>query len=894
MDRVVETKLLNWCDELGSFDERAKAYRKGIDCKSALADILNHLKSDRKNDYMRSHFGKVNLIESDLIPIIEQFLFVDDDDMFRMIIRLMSMLTTPTLLLFERVPDDDRFAKQQFMSFESYLQNYKLTFSSHPKFFEVMTEQMSQLVPIDDRDAKQDRMLDSILVLVRNILHISYNDDASTADDVSCQDQIIKHMYESGFFEVLLRFTKIETNKRSEFCSLILEIVYLLLKDQNAKFLAQSVDESCVKRSYSEAKQDKEELKELLSKDKNRNSFRSQAKFSRFQNSTYQVKNMKSISDREVIFHRTPKDKITFDTNKRLFKNPGRNYKKILSNATQADNHRSSYQIRFYLHWFSRQFLEVFNNFMNTVSYRLLAKKDCSNNYDQAETKYFWSLQFFMEFNRNYANLAKLRLTTQMLSMASFHFVQDKINDFMESLNMQKTDKEALVSWSKRLQTALKAYKELLLTLSIMSSSKDEEMKEDAKKVMRSLFYEEEYRHFLRNLLIYYKEKLVSQQFLIDLIETNHIYLKILEAYCSHRSRLLVQQKKKVSRTKRKNKPKNELNGPKDESSEEIWTENHLQISEIFIGNKELPSPSKDSSICPFDPLSEKSLEKQKLEAMIRIQELLRKKDAIRAVALFRSAREYWNDEEQAFGAPDIQPEAEMEALKEIFEACLLKGVPNKVTQEEEEEEEEETKQKMVEVEFKIEEEVMKFCKMNVVKALATALKTFDTNSPVTNHCVLKMLHRIAWDCKMYSLLFQASIFKTFQRILQEDTVNKETSAVFRELKEFAKFIINKFVSLAKNNKELLIELLFWKTKNDAHGIIMGFDHEEKGHVKILWSEEEEYELEKLAEEYKQLEKPDKSAINFIVSNLIEPKTSKQVIKQLKNQVRKSKRLLYF
>lgn len=56
---------------------------------------------------------------------------------------------------------------------------------------------------------------------------------------------------------------------------------------------------------------------------------------------------------------------------------------------------------------------------------------------------------------------------------------------------------------------------------------------------------------------------------------------------------------------------------------------------------------------------------------------------------------------------------------------------------------------------------------MKVVKALALLMQRFEDNTVEVNHYVAKLLHRIAWDCKMSGMIFQASIFRSFQRILE-------------------------------------------------------------------------------------------------------------------------------
>lgn len=52
-----------------------------------------------------------------------------------------------------------------------------------------------------------------------------------------------------------------------------------------------------------------------------------------------------------------------------------------------------------------------------------------------------------------------------------------------------------------------------------------------------------------------------------------------------------------------------------------------------------------------------------------------------------------------------------------------------------------------------------------IVRACGLALARFETNSVNTNNCIVKLLHRIAFDCKMYVMVFQVSIFRSFQKI---------------------------------------------------------------------------------------------------------------------------------
>lgn len=53
-------------------------------------------------------------------------------------------------------------------------------------------------------------------------------------------------------------------------------------------------------------------------------------------------------------------------------------------------------------------------------------------------------------------------------------------------------------------------------------------------------------------------------------------------------------------------------------------------------------------------------------------------------------------------------------------------------------------------------------------RAYLLLLRSYKQNSAHTNHCVVKMLHRLAHDLKMEALLFQLSLFYLFNRLLSD------------------------------------------------------------------------------------------------------------------------------
>lgn len=61
-----------------------------------------------------------------------------------------------------------------------------------------------------------------------------------------------------------------------------------------------------------------------------------------------------------------------------------------------------------------------------------------------------------------------------------------------------------------------------------------------------------------------------------------------------------------------------------------------------------------------------------------------------------------------------------------------------------------------------------RFACPTIVRAYTLLLRSYQRNSVHTNHCVAKMLHRLAHDLGMEGLLFQLSLFYLFDRLLND------------------------------------------------------------------------------------------------------------------------------
>lgn len=62
----------------------------------------------------------------------------------------------------------------------------------------------------------------------------------------------------------------------------------------------------------------------------------------------------------------------------------------------------------------------------------------------------------------------------------------------------------------------------------------------------------------------------------------------------------------------------------------------------------------------------------------------------------------------------------------------------------------------------------LRFANPSIVHPYLLLLKSYSKNTPHTNHCIARMLHRLAVNLKMDALLFQLSVFNLFNEILSD------------------------------------------------------------------------------------------------------------------------------
>ncbi|XP_037534837.1 protein timeless homolog [Nematolebias whitei] len=853
---LMNCELLATCSALGCLE--GDTYHKEPDCLESVKDLIRYLRHEDDTRDIRQQLGESQIVQNDLLPIIVHYR--QDKTLFDACIRLVVNLTQPAMLCFGKIPDDPVF-RHHFMQVMSHLQAYKEAFASE-RVFGVLSETLYNLLQLDweQRQEEDNLLIERILLLVRNVLHVPADplEEKKVDDDASVHDRVLWAVHMSGFDD-LIKFVACAQSEQ-QWNMHVLEIISLMFRDQTPEALVSAGHA----RSAEEKQRDSQELEALRQKEhaeKRSRNLQRGTRHSRFGGS-FVVQGLKAIGDKDVIYHQNLNNfkHYTHDLGKAVRRVPKRNRR-----AQECkDKRRSALNVRLFLREFCVDFLEnCYNRLMYLVKESLIREQ--SQQHD--ETYYLWALSFFMEFNRG--NGFHADLVSETMSVRTFHFIERNITNYYE---MILTDRKEATSWSRRMHLALKAYQELLLTVNEMDRTPDESIRQSSNVIKSNIFYLMEYREIFLTLLRKYDETKQPQSYLKDLVESTHLFLRMLERFCKGRRNLIV-QRKKVRRKKSHGKKKQSA----FESSPEELAETWKTVEEELRGTSFQLSESLTESIVPFDATSETPLEEQRTEAMVRVQDALLARLGPEALALLRAARSVW-PEGDVFGSADVEPEEELELLKQILHANLPRPSPEAVAEDEDDgaelEEEELEPVQLSETEFNFLDFVKKFANPAIVRPYLLLLKSYSKNTPHTNHCIARMLHRLAVDLKMDALIFQLSVFYTFNKILSDPA-----AAAYKELGTFAKYVLNRFFSVATQNNKAYVELLFWKNVGAVRDMTEGYSRDGEG-KKPSWTEEEEEELRRLYMEHHDSEVPDiVETLLPLLSNC--NRTRRQVVTQL-------------
>ncbi len=451
-------------------------------------DLILYLRRDDDDHSVRRLLGQTQVLGRDLLPLFKHY--HKEENIWEVAIRLLQNLTHPALLLYEEEIPKNKTYLNYYHILEGHLRKYKAAFVDKV-IWKALAEKLREILHMEWEkiQEKHKRIIERILILVRNILYVPADpvEERRADDDTNLHDRILMVMHLSGFTELLLHIAS--SDDFQEFLVLVLEIMFWMLREQTGEQLAKTE----LARNEDDKVKDERELIRMREKEAVLNSIQLQklpTRHSRF-GGTFVVRDMKAPSGKDILCHKpiTSVADLSLDSLKKR-KRVAKNRKPI---NEEEGTRRSTIPIRIILKEFCASFLDGKYNKMISVVKDSISRGKLDDN---DETYYLWALKFFMEFNRHHKFcVSNVNVT---VSTHTFHYVQTLLDRYQ---GMMVTDKEKIPFWSRRAHMSLKAYQELLFTLMWMDKDEDESVQRSSRAIKKNVFYLPEYRELLLGLL---------------------------------------------------------------------------------------------------------------------------------------------------------------------------------------------------------------------------------------------------------------------------------------------------------------------------------------------------------------------------------------------------------
>lgn len=103
------------------------------------------LRRDLDNHEYRRHLGRAKVLQTDLVYMLADY--VQHEELSDLLIRLLVILTNPTLLLYRDGPPNDNHGRKVFLELIDILQGYKAAFAKD-KIWTALFEKLKQALEI--------------------------------------------------------------------------------------------------------------------------------------------------------------------------------------------------------------------------------------------------------------------------------------------------------------------------------------------------------------------------------------------------------------------------------------------------------------------------------------------------------------------------------------------------------------------------------------------------------------------------------------------------------------------------------------------------------------------------------------------------------------------------
>ncbi|KXS15619.1 timeless-domain-containing protein [Gonapodya prolifera JEL478] len=706
--------LLNAATSLGGWESRVgrdgrttqKIYVPGVECIGCLRDLKRYLRRDDKSKtkHVLRQLGSWRIVQKDLLPILVQF--SDDQKLSSAVVELLVPMTWPIDLESDDIPGQ-----------HDVLLSYKEAFCREGPLravFKVLVKTLA--VPPRTRIDRDHSLIRMCLTLFLNLLLIK---DPAPAPSASAeeyirstlQEELVCRLKEDKILDFMVTLaSSADEREYEDWNMMVAEIIYNILLGWG---VSEVLDASSRTRRIAEALQKEQQRK------------RQQAalhpiRHSRFGGSfTFRMDDGHAVNvfNSDLAFARIDD---ALDKGKK---------KRARREEKGEDEHHqrraiASERTRGVLKEFAESLLESSFNVLLHSMKRDFDRESAKVRKDD-RARYLWLASFFLEFQREtyrkvLANFVPPPKPTtappgpentdtnpeeQMVEPpAEFNYdsvatIVDlrTLSFIVRQVRQYNDDKE----WGM-LHIALDCFKEILKTLEDMAACDFDEFKEVSQNLQHNLYYEAATLELVDQLLRSFKPIRHKRSYLLSLVETTHVFLRMLERFSQAKGVLFMRRKKKKT-TKRR------------EAIKKPTADGVMQADEATKGAEDENQGTGDESQIPDGAASVSGANAE--------------------VALERKA------------SVDVGPD--IGDLDEDSDS-----------------DQENSTNQYVEHEFHFEKLEVKFASQAVIDTYCYLLQDYTRLTPDQLHMITKMFHRVAVRRRYSGLFFHVSNLALFNKIL--------------------------------------------------------------------------------------------------------------------------------
>ncbi|ORY47718.1 timeless-domain-containing protein [Rhizoclosmatium globosum] len=499
-------RVLNICSALGGFEDcletGGKVYVPGDEASDCLRDLKKILRADNETPERDVYgvLGEWNVLGRDLLPLLLATDVEKDYKRAMLIVELVVPLTWATSLEYKHSPNQ-----------MEVLLKYKEAFLNTAVLEKIMQVLLKSLaIPHRDRREKDNAKIRLILTLFRNLLAIK--DPQVSAKSSS------EFNYRAALQERLIK-------EFSEYNMLILEIWYLVFRERTCASILEDTD---VIQNDNLLKLAKQELTSKAARPM-------KSRHSRFGGTL----SLNLGNGQQVNFFSTSTALKSVENAMDIGKTKGRAVRKGQAETITKTVIRDE-QAKQVLRETADSFLEnSFNSLIASVKDDI--DKERQHVVDGDFVRFLVLVRFFLEYQ-----VELLKKVVDPVEKEKFDF--DTVTDFINSRSMLFVTKRMQIYLDEKkwpeLQSALECLKQMLVTLNAMAASGNEEYQDASNNIQNNLYYEAFIIESIAHLCKTFKDQ--SFSYLKNLVETVHIFLKMLEKFSKSKAFMVVRRKKRA------------------------------------------------------------------------------------------------------------------------------------------------------------------------------------------------------------------------------------------------------------------------------------------------------------------------------------------------------------